>query len=91
MTPNIHLLLFQQFHVNRLAQCTVKVDVEAFARIQAFVFLGKHVRVEWMDQKVGIYLPFYEPTKLFSKVAVSFYTPLSNAWHFHLHHILAHS
>ena len=42
----------------------------------AFVSLGKHRGVEWLDCVTGV--TFYENAKLFSEVVVAFYTPISS-------------
>lgn len=57
MTPELHLLLFQQYYVPGVTQYVINVYVQVLARIYTFIFLGEYVRVKWLDHRVGTCLP----------------------------------
>ena len=57
MTPELHLLLFQQCCVPGVTQYVINVYVQVLARIYTFIFLGEYVRVKWLDHRVGTRLP----------------------------------
>lgn len=50
--------------------------------------LDKCLRVEWLDCKVGVYLPLLETDKPFLRVVVVFYISTGNIWEFLLHYVI---
>ena len=74
---------FVYFSLNFLAitnKAAIKIQVQSFVLIKVSFCLSKHVRFHLLNYMVNIYLIFKvkKPSKVSSKVAVSYYTSKSN-------------